>query len=376
MDPALELAKQLIARPSVTPDDQGCQRLLADRLRAIGFRNEPMSFGNVTNLWSRRGDAAPVVAFAGHTDVVPPGPLHHWRHDPFQPTVEDGFLYGRGAADMKTSIAAFVAACERFMADHPGHRGSVALLLTSDEEGPAVDGTVKVVQSLLRRGDRIDYCLVGEPSSEQVTGDTIKNGRRGSLSARLTVLGVQGHVAYPHLADNPVHRFAPALKELVASTWDQGDRDFPPTTFQISNIRAGTGASNIIPGDLIVDLNFRFSTAVSVDELQARVTDILDRNQLNYEIDWTLSGEPFITREGELVDAVRRAIRSELGIETALSTAGGTSDGRFIAPTGAQVIELGPPNTTIHKVNERVDVQDPERLSRVYYCILCTLLTP
>lgn len=376
MDPALELAKQLIARPSVTPDDQGCQDLLAERLRVMGFRNESMPFGEVTNLWSRRGDAPPLLAFAGHTDVVPTGPLDHWRHDPFRPTVEDGHLYGRGAADMKSSIAAFIVACERFVADHPSHPGSIALLLTSDEEGPAVNGTVKVVETLQHRGERIDYCLVGEPSSERITGDTIKNGRRGSLGACLKVKGVQGHVAYPHLAENPVHRFAPALQQLVSSTWDQGDPDFPPTTFQISNIRAGTGAGNIIPGDLTVEFNFRFSPAVSAGELRDRVTGILDDQGINYEIDWTLSGEPFITREGELVNAVRGAIRSELGIDTILSTAGGTSDGRFLAPTGAQVVELGPPNATIHKVNERVSVQDPQRLSRVYYRILCSLLTP
>jgi succinyl-diaminopimelate desuccinylase len=369
-----ELARELIARPSVTPDDAGCLELVATRLAPLGFRCERMDANGVSNLWARRGTAAPVFCFAGHTDVVPTGPLEQWASDPFAPTVRDGALYGRGAADMKTSLAAFVTAIEAFVAAHPDHGGSIAVLFTSDEEGPATDGTVKVVEALRGRGEGIDYCVVGEPTSVSRLGDMIKNGRRGSLSGNLVVKGVQGHVAYPHLARNPIHEFGPALAELAATEWDRGNEFFPPTTWQVSNIGAGTGAGNVIPGELHVRFNFRFSTASTLESLQTRVVNILDRHGLNYDLEWRYDGRPFLTRPGDLVDAVGRAIRSVTGIETKLSTSGGTSDGRFIADICPQVVEFGPTNATIHKVNECVRVDEIEPLSRIYQQILVNLL--
>jgi succinyl-diaminopimelate desuccinylase len=374
MSATIELARALIERASVTPDDAGCQPLIADRLQAIGFSIESLPFGEVDNLWARRGTAPPLFVFAGHTDVVPPGPLADWDSDPFTPSLREGCLYGRGAADMKSSIAAMVTACERFIGSHAGHPGSIAFLLTSDEEGPSVDGTVKVIEHLKTRGEQIDWCLVGEPTSREHTGDVIKNGRRGSLNGVLRVYGQQGHVAYPQLADNPVHRAAPALAELVAAEWDAGNAHLPPTTFQISNINAGTGAENVIPGELHIRFNLRFSTESSPESIQSRVLAILDRHGLDYRIDWKISGLPFITPAGELVDAARRAIHSITGQETELSTSGGTSDGRFIAPAGAQVVELGPPNATIHKTNECVNLAELDTLSSIYERILELLL--
>ena len=374
MSATLELAKALIARPSVTPDDHGCQALIAERLAAIGFIIEPLRFGEVDNLWARRGDSGPLFAFAGHTDVVPTGPVEDWRFDPFTPIVADGLLYGRGAADMKGSVAAMVVACERFVSAHPEHTGSIAFLITSDEEGPAVDGTVKVVETLEARGEKIDWCLVGEPSSSTRLGDVIKNGRRGSLNGDLRVIGKQGHVAYPHLAKNPLHAFAPVLQRLVDETWDHGNEFFPPTSFQISNLNMGTGAENVIPGDLRARFNLRFSTELSADDIRRRVTALLDQGDFDYELNWRLSGNPFLTPAGELVDAARAAIREIVGIDTELSTSGGTSDGRFIAPTGAQVLELGPLNATIHQVDECVGVQDLDNLSAIYQKMLETLL--
>ncbi len=374
MSDTLELAIDLIRRRSVTPDDAGCQALLAERLGALGFRAEPMRFGEVDNLWLRRGDKGPLFCFAGHTDVVPTGPEEKWRHPPFDAIVEDGMLYGRGAADMKGSIACFVTACERFLATHPEHHGSIALLITSDEEGPAVDGTVKVIETLEARGEKIDWCLVGEPTCSNRLGDVVKNGRRGSLSGRLLVKGVQGHVAYPHLADNPVHRAAPALAELASIVWDQGNDHFPPTSFQISNIHAGTGANNVIPGELLVEFNFRFSTEQTETGLREKVEALLEQHGLEYNIDWSLSGNPFLTEGGELLTAARSAIESVCGIVPEINTAGGTSDGRFIAPTGAQVLELGPLNATIHKVDEAVYTDDLDTLSRIYENILESLL--
>ena len=375
MSKTLELAKELIRRPSVTPDDCGCQQLLAERLEQAGFTNEHLRFGEVDNLWARRGTEAPLFVFAGHTDVVPTGPVEDWDSDPFMPVIRDGYLFGRGAADMKGSIAAMTVACEKFVAEHPDHKGSIAFLITSDEEGPSVDGTVKVIDHLVKRGDKIDWCLVGEPSSVNRTGDTIKNGRRGSLNGKLRIQGQQGHVAYPHLADNPIHRAAPALAELAAIEWDAGNEFFPPTTFQISNISGGTGAENVIPGVLDIQFNLRFSTESSEDSLKAQVNEILTRHGLEYEIDWRLSGQPFLTPAGELVDASRAAISRICGIETELSTSGGTSDGRFIAPTGAQVVELGPVNATIHQINECVKAEELDTLSIVYGGILTQLLT-
>jgi len=374
LTPTLELALQLLRRPSVTPDDAGCQQLICQRLEPLGFRCEHMPFGEVSNLWARRGNEAPVFAFAGHTDVVPTGPLDAWDSPPFEPTLRDGLLYARGAADMKSSIACFIVACEGFIAEHPRHRGSIALLITSDEEGPARDGTVKVIETLQARDEHIDWCLVGEPSSTERLGDVVKNGRRGSLSARLVILGQQGHVAYPHLADNPVHRAAPFLAELVAIEWDQGNDFFPPTTLQISNIHAGTGATNVIPGELVVDFNLRFSTELTPEAIQQRVGQLLERHGLDHRIEWNLSGLPFITETGALLDAARDAIRAVEGIDTTMSTAGGTSDGRFIAPTGAQVLELGPVNASIHKINEHVRVTDLEALTRIYRKMLENLL--
>jgi len=375
MTPTLELACDLVQRPSVTPDDQGCQQLLATRLEPLGFQIEQLRFGDVDNLWARHGSGGPLFVFAGHTDVVPPGPLEEWTSDPFRPDIRGGALYGRGAADMKGSIAAMVTACERFLAAHDGHAGSIAFLITSDEEGPAVDGTVKVVEHLAGRGEHIDWCLVGEPTSQQQLGDMIKIGRRGSLNGTLTVNGRQGHVAYPQLAENPIHRAAPALAELAATDWDQGNEHFPPTTFQVSGIRAGTGATNVIPGTLELDFNLRFSTESSADSLQARIQGILSRHELDYALDWNLSGQPFLTEPGELVNAVSSAIRGITGLETELSTSGGTSDGRFIAPTGSQVVELGPSNATIHQVNENVNIDQLEKLSLVYEKVLEIMLT-
>jgi succinyl-diaminopimelate desuccinylase len=373
-DSTLDLAHQLIARRSVTPRDEGCLDLIAARLQPIGFRCERLSSNGVENLWARRGSRAPLICFAGHTDVVPTGPLEHWTSDPFTPTIRDGVLYGRGASDMKTSLAAFVTAIEAFVAAHPGHAGSIAVLFTSDEEGVAVDGTVRVVESLKQRGESMDYCIVGEPTCVQRLGDMIKNGRRGSLSGNLVVKGVQGHVAYPHLARNPVHEFGAALAELAATEWDRGNEFFPPTTWQVSNINAGTGAGNVIPGELHVKFNFRFSTASTLESLQTRVVGILDKHGLKYDLDWRYDGRPFLTKPGDLVEAVRRAIKTVTGIETTMSTTGGTSDGRFIADICPQVIEFGPPNATIHKVNESVAVADIEPLSRIYEQILRNLL--
>ena len=375
MSDTLKLAEQLISRESVTPEDDGCQDIIAKRLAALGFRAEKMRFEDVDNIWIRRGSEEPLYAFAGHTDVVPTGPEKQWQSPPFLPTYRDGYLYGRGAADMKGSIAAMVTACERFFTSNPNHKGSFAFLITSDEEGPSINGTVKVVEVLEARNEKIKACLVGEPSSIETAGDVIKNGRRGSLGGHLKIYGIQGHVAYPQHAANPVHLFAPALAELTAIEWDQGNEFFPATTFQISNIKAGTGASNVIPGELEVWFNFRFSTETTDAKLQSKVREILDRHQLKYDLQWNLSGQPFLTPEGELVDAARTAIREVAGIETQLSTSGGTSDGRFIAPTGAQVVELGPSNSTIHKVDECVKAEDLDRLSTIYERILQQLLT-
>jgi succinyl-diaminopimelate desuccinylase len=372
--PTITLAQELIRRSSVTPEDKGCQALLAERLARLGFEAEQMNFGEVSNLWLRRGKEGPVFAFAGHTDVVPTGPEEKWTHPPFNAEIHESMLYGRGSCDMKGSIAAMATACERFIEKHPDHQGSIAFLITSDEEGPAVDGTVKVVEVLESRNEKIDWCLVGEPTSSTTVGDVIKNGRRGSLGARLIVKGKQGHVAYPHLAINPIHRFAPALAELTSQEWDQGNDFFPPTTFQISNINSGTGATNVVPGELEVLFNFRFSTEVTDTELRTRVEDILDAHDLDYDIEWNLSGNPFLTPEGELVDAMVDGIKNVMGISTELSTSGGTSDGRFIAPTGAQVVELGPLNATIHQVDERVNVRELDDLSAIYEQILKHLL--
>lgn len=374
MSATLELACDLINQASVTPDDAGCHDIMIKRLEAIGFHCERLPFGDVTNFWARRGNQAPLFAFAGHSDVVPAGPAEKWQSPPFQATIVDGMLHGRGAADMKGSLAAMVVACERFVAEHPDHAGSIGFLITSDEEGPAINGTVKVVEHLEARQEKIDYCLVGEPTSTARVGDVIKNGRRGSLGAKLIVHGIQGHVAYPHLAANPVHLAAPALAELAATEWDQGNQYFPATSFQISNIHAGTGATNVIPGDLEVMFNFRYSTEFDHEQLQARVEAVLERHQLNYTIEWTLSGKPFLTPRGALVDATARAIRQVTDQETELSTTGGTSDGRFIAPTGAQVIELGPINATIHKVNECVSIKDLDDLTHIYQQTLTELL--
>ena len=370
----LELTQQLIARRSVTPEDAGCLDFLTGLLEPLGFKCERMSVNGVDNLWARRGAGAPLVCFAGHTDVVPTGPLSEWQSDPFTPTIRDGVLYGRGAADMKTSLAAFVAAIAEFVRAHPGHAGSIALLFTSDEEGPAVDGTVRVVEALAQRGERIDYCIVGEPTSVKRTGDMIKNGRRGSLSGLLTVKGVQGHVAYPHLARNPVHEVAAAIAELAATEWDRGNEYFPPTTWQVSNFNAGTGAGNVIPGAAMIRFNFRFSTASTVESLQTRVVGILDRHGVPYDLQWSYDGRPYLTAKGDLVDVVARAIKTVTGIDTELSTTGGTSDGRFIADICPQVVECGPTNATIHKINECIPLADLEPLPKIYREILVNLL--
>ncbi len=371
----LELAQQLIARRSLTPEDAGCLELIGSRLAPLGFKLESMRFGGVDNLWARRGSSGPVVCFAGHTDVVPTGPVEKWHSDPFTPTVRDGMLYGRGASDMKGSLAAFVTAIEKFVAGNPQHKGSIALLLTSDEEGIAVDGTVRVVEALQARGEKLDYCIVGEPTSVAKTGDTIKNGRRGSLSATLTVKGVQGHIAYPHLVKNPIHLAAPAIAELAATTWDEGNEYFPPTSWQISNIHGGTGATNVVPGTVEILFNFRHSTASTVDSLKTRVQAILDKHGFEYDLQWEKSsGKPYLTPRGDLVDAVSAAIKEVTGITTELSTSGGTSDGRFIADICPQVIELGPLNATIHKLNECVAVADLDALSEIYCGTLTRLL--
>ena len=362
----LELAKALIRRKSITPEDAGCQQLIIDRLVPLGFKPEVFRCGDVTNLWIRHGAARPLVVLAGHTDVVPPGPLEKWSTDPFEPTVRDGKLFGRGAADMKTSIAAFVTAAERFVAAHPGHPGSIALLVTSDEEGPSVDGTVRVVEAFKARGEVMDYCIVGEPSSVERFGDTIKNGRRGSLTGRLWVQGVQGHVAYPHRVKNPVHLVAPALAEISTTEWDKGNEFFPPTTFQVSNIHAGTGAQNITPGAVQIDFNFRFSTESTPDQLKARVNEILARHGLDYSIDWTLGGRPFLTKRGRLVATLIEAVRKVSGVTPEINCTGGTSDGRFIIDICPEVAEFGPVNRSIHKVDEAVALEEIEPLAEVY----------
>lgn len=370
----LDLARQLIKQRSITPHDSDCQKILARRLQKAGFHIENMRFGEVDNLWARRGDASPVLCFAGHTDVVPTGPLAQWDSDPFEPVIRDGRLYGRGAADMKSSLAAFVTAIEAFVTLHPEHKGSIALLITSDEEGPAVDGTVKVVETLRARDELLDYCIVGEPTCSHRFGDTIKNGRRGSLSGNLTVKGVQGHIAYPHLAKNPIHLVAPAITELSQVRWDDGNEYFPPTTWHISNINGGTGATNIIPGTVNMLFNFRFSTASTVDSLKARVHAVLDKYGLEYDLVWELSGKPFLTPRAELANALHEAVIQVTELEPQLSTSGGTSDGRFIADICKQVVEFGPRNETIHKLNEYVDVEDLERLAKIYQIALTKLL--
>ncbi|MGZ5032822.1 MAG: succinyl-diaminopimelate desuccinylase [Usitatibacter sp.] len=370
----LELAKALIRRKSVTPADEGCQQLIIDRLAPLGFKPEVLVCGEVTNLLIRHGDTKPLLVLAGHTDVVPPGPIEKWHSDPFEPTIREGKLFGRGAADMKTSIAAFVIAAERFVKDHPDHPGSLALLITSDEEGPSVDGTVRVVEELKRRGEKIDYCIVGEPSSAHVFGDTIKNGRRGSLTGRPVVHGVQGHVAYPQLAKNPVHLAAPALAEIATTEWDRGNEHFPPTSFQVSNIHAGTGAQNIIPGALQVDFNFRFSTESTPDVLKARVKEILDRHGLEHSIDWVQGGKPFLTRRGRLVETLASVVKKVSGVTPEVNCTGGTSDGRFIFDICPEVAEFGPVNRSIHKVNEAVALEEIEPLAKIYRLAIGELL--
>jgi succinyl-diaminopimelate desuccinylase len=374
MSKTLELAKQLISRKSLTPSDEGCLDLVGDRLTPLSFKMEKMRCGMVDNLYARRGSAAPIICFAGHTDVVPTGPVAKWDSETFTPTVRDGMLYGRGAADMKGSIADFVTATERFVAAHPQHRGSIALLLTSDEEGVAVDGTVRVVEALQARNEKLDYCIVGEPTAVSKMGDTIKNGRRGSLSGVLTVKGIQGHIAYPHLVKNPIHLASPAIAELAATEWDKGNEYFPPTSWQISNIHGGTGATNVVPGTVEILFNFRHSTASTTDALKTKVHAILDKHGLEYDLQWEMSGKPYLTPRGDLVDAVSDAIKQVTGIDAELSTSGGTSDGRFIADICQQVLEVGPVNATIHKLNECVSVSDLDALSEVYYLTLVKLL--
>ncbi|UOO91911.1 succinyl-diaminopimelate desuccinylase [Vitreoscilla stercoraria] len=369
----LELTKQLMARASVTPADEGCQQVLINRLEALGFTAERLRFGETDNLWLRFGTQSPLICFAGHTDVVPTGPVEQWTSDPFLPIERDGKLYGRGAADMKTSIAAFVTACERLLADQPDYPASIALLITSDEEGDAHDGTTKVVDVLRERGELIDYCVVGEPTSSTVLGDTIKNGRRGSLSGNLTVIGKQGHIAYPHLAINPVHTFAPAMADLTREVWDEGNEYFPATSFQISNINGGTGATNVIAGSLNVKFNFRFSTEVTAEQLKQRVHAILDAHNIQYELAWSLSGQPFLTDAGRLTEVAQAAIAAECGVRAELSTTGGTSDGRFIKAIAKELIELGPINASIHQIDEHVNVADIEPLSNIYQRMLVSL---
>ena len=370
----LTLAQMLISRRSLTPRDDGCQKLLENRLRTLGFQIEKLNFGDVENLWARRGAKQPLVCFAGHTDVVPTGPVGEWESDPFVPTIRDNRLYGRGAADMKTSLAAFITAIESFLASNPNPDGSIALLITSDEEGPAVDGTAKVVEILKERGELIDFCIVGEPTCTDQLGDTIKNGRRGSLSGNLTIKGIQGHIAYPHLAKNPIHLAAPAIAELAQTVWDNGNEYFPPTTWHISNIQGGTGATNVIPGHISLLFNFRFATASTPESLQKQFCDILDKHGLEYQITWELSGKPYLTPRGKLADALIQAIKSVTTTTPQLSTTGGTSDGRFIADICPQVVEFGPRNATIHKINESVELEDIERLSQIYQLTLKKLL--
>ncbi len=373
-DPTIQLALDLISRPSVTPEDLGCQPLMTERLNKIGFNIENLRFDEVDNFWARRGTTGPLLVFAGHTDVVPTGPLEKWHIHPFKPEIKDGILYGRGAADMKGSLASMITACENFITEHPQHKGSIGFLITSDEEGPSVNGTVKVIEHLESRDEKIDMCLVGEPSSTHKLGDVVKNGRRGSLSGNLTILGKQGHVAYPHLAENPIHASAAAITELTSVEWDQGNEFFPATSFQISNINSGTGANNVIPGECKIMFNLRFSTELTQDTIKQRVEAILRKHELNYELQWVLSGQPFLTPQGQLVEATCKSIEEICGYSTELSTAGGTSDGRFIAPTGAQVLELGPLNATIHQLNEHVSADDLIVLSRVYQRMLEHLL--
>ena len=376
--PTFELTTALIARSSVTPADGDCQAIIGERLAKIGFRLEPMAFGDgadrVQNLWARRGTSGPVLCFAGHTDVVPTGPLDQWNSDPFEPTVRDGRLYGRGAADMKTSLAAMVVACEEFVAANPSHPGSIAFLITSDEEGVAINGSVKVCETLKARGELLDYCVVGEPTAVSKLGDMIKNGRRGSMSGRLTVRGVQCHIAYPHLGKNPIHLVAPALAELVATRWDEGNEYFQPTSWQVSNIHGGTGATNVIPGAVVIDFNFRFSPESTVEGLQATVHALLDRHGLDYDLAWSISGRPFMTRKGALVDALAASVKAANGVVTELSTTGGTSDGRFIADICREVAELGPVNESIHKLNEHVDLSAIDELKDIYRGTLERLL--
>ncbi|PSV28702.1 MULTISPECIES: succinyl-diaminopimelate desuccinylase [unclassified Photobacterium] len=368
--PVIALAKDLMSRPSVTPEDAGCQDVMIARLEQLGFIIETMVFEDTTNLWARRGTQAPLFVFAGHTDVVPSGPVEQWHTPPFEPTIIDGYLHGRGAADMKGSLACMIVAIERFIAENPDHKGSIALLITSDEEGPFINGTTRVVDTLEARNEKIDMCIVGEPSSTHHVGDVVKNGRRGSITGDLTVKGIQGHVAYPHLANNPIHKALPALAELAATTWDNGNAYFPPTSFQIPNVAAGTGASNVIPGEFEVQFNFRFSTELTDEEIKRRVHSVLDAHGLDYDLKWTLSGHPFLTDKGTLVEAVVAAIEEVNHQQPELLTTGGTSDGRFIARTGAQVVELGPVNATIHKVNECVKVADLEKLTDMYQKVL------
>ena len=374
MTPALELAQELIRRRSVTPEDGGCQDLIASRLTSAGFKCEPMRFGDVSNLWARRGSSKPLLCFAGHTDVVPTGPLSEWISDPFVPTIREGKLYGRGAADMKSSIAAFVVAAEAFIKERPAHGGSIAFLLTSDEEGPAVDGTVKVVEVLKKRGETMDYCVVGEPTSVDALGDMLKNGRRGSLSGRLTVRGIQGHVAYPHLARNPVHQLAPALADLAKTKWDNGNEAFPPTTWQVSNIHAGTGVGNVIPGSVEVDFNFRFSTESTDTGLMQRVEDILKKHGLEYSLSWVLGARPFLSANGKLARTVADVCKRHTGHSAELSTTGGTSDARFIIDISPEVLELGPVNASIHKLNEHIEVAALDQLAGIYLDTLRSLL--
>lgn len=374
IEDSLQLSCELIRRQSITPEDQGCQDLICERLQAIGFNCQHLRFEDVDNLWATRGSGGPLFVFAGHTDVVPSGPEDSWSSPPFEPAQRDGRLYGRGSADMKTSIAAFVTSIESFVHNNPHHAGTIGLLITSDEEGPSVNGTVKVMQWLEKQSIKIDYCLVGEPSSVAALGDTVKVGRRGSLNGYLTIHGKQGHVAYPHLADNPFHRALPALHELAGIDWDQGNEFFPPTSFQISNVTSGTGAENVIPGEVKIKLNFRFSSELTDEQIKTRVIDLFERHQLNYTIEWRTSGQPFLTRKGALVNAVSQACRDTLGVTPELSTSGGTSDGRFIAPTGAEVVELGPCNATIHQVDENVLLTDPEHLAKTYHRILELLM--
>ena len=375
MSKTLALTEQLIALDSVTPEDKGCQNTLIALLEPMGFICETIQSGEVTNLWARKGKTQPLLVFAGHTDVVPTGPVEQWQSAPFAPTHRDGKLFGRGAADMKTSVAAFVVACEEFIAERPDHSGSIGFLITSDEEGPAIDGTVVVCNLLKQRGEQIDYCIVGEPTSVDLLGDTIKNGRRGTMSGKLTIKGVQGHIAYPQLAKNPIHLAAPAMAELVAEVWDQGNEYYLPTSWQMSNIHGGTGASNVIPGELVIDFNFRFCTASTAEGLQQRVHAILDSHQLDYSLKWTVGGHPFLTPKGELSDALAAAIKAETGLDTELSTTGGTSDGRFIAKICPQVIEFGPPNASIHKIDEHIELRFIDPLKNIYRRTLENLLT-